>query len=110
NTVLFNSSGSLNLPGSYTINYSAILSWIAQSPNPFPTQMRAGRIKYYGSIPTQLTGSWPSYGGTDQQFWKEVIDYTLGFRQTGASSYQDVSAMAGYGSDFGWGTTSRNTP
>ena len=58
NTMLFNSSGSLDLPGSstYTINYNAILSWIAQTPNPFPTQMRAGRIKYYGSIPTAITG------------------------------------------------------
>lgn len=117
NTVLFNASGSLNLPGTYTINYSAILSWISQAANssgqlvnPFPQQMRAGRIKYYGSIPTQITGSWPSYGSTDQRFWKEFIDYALGFRQTGASTYQDISAMAGYGSGFTWGTTSITIP
>jgi hypothetical protein len=119
NTKLFNTSGSLNLPGSttYTINYNAILSWITQSANssgqlvnPFPQQMRAGRVKYYGSIPTQITGSWPSYGGTDQRFWKEFIDFVLGFRQTGASTYQDVSAMAGYGSDFSWGTKAITAP
>ncbi len=112
NTVLFNSSGELNVPSSstYTINYSAILSWIAQSPNPFPTQLRAGRIKYYGSIPTSLTGSWPSYGSTDQRFWQEVIDYVLGFRQTSSGSYTDISGMAGYGSDFTWGTESTSTP
>ncbi len=117
NNTLFSSSsstygpaGSLNVPGSYSINYSAILSWLAQSPNPFPQQMRAGRVKYYGSIPTQITGSWPSYGSTDQRFWKEYIDYALGFRQTGASTYQDISAMTGYGVDFTWGTTSLNSP
>jgi Flp pilus assembly protein TadG len=108
NTVLFNSSGTLNPPGSssYTINYSEITRWIAQSPNPFPTQLHAGRITYYGSIPTPITGTWPNYGGTDQRFWVEFIDYSLGFRQTSAGVYTDVSAMAGYGSDFTWGTTS----
>ena len=48
NTVLFNSSsGSLNVPSgsTYTINYNAILSWLTQSNNPFPQQLRAGRIK-----------------------------------------------------------------
>lgn len=118
NTVLFNSSSGLNTPGSssYSINYNAILSWISQSVNssgqsvnPFPQQLRAGRIKYYGSIPTQITGSWPNYGSTDQRFWKEVIDYTLGFQQTGANTYQDISAMVGYGSDFGWGQTALTT-
>ena len=29
----------------------------------------------------------------------------LGFKQTSAGNYTDVSAMAGYGSDFTWGTT-----
>jgi len=110
NTVLFNSSGSLNLPGSYTINYNEILRWIAQSANPFPQQMRAGHIKYYGSIPTQITGTWPSYGSTDQQFWKEFIDYVLGFRQTDAVTYQDISTMAGYGGEFTWGTLGISPP
>jgi Flp pilus assembly protein TadG len=112
NTVLFNSSGSLNTPSSstYTINYNAILSWLTQTNDPFPQQLRAGCIKYYGSIPTALTGSWPSYGSTDQRFWQEVIDYTLGFRQTAAGTYQDISAMAGYGSDFSFGTESLSAP
>jgi Flp pilus assembly protein TadG len=112
NTKLFNSSGTLNVPSSstYTINYNNILSWIAGSQDPFPSQLRAGRIKYYGSIPTQITGSYPSYGSTDQRFWKEVIDYSLGFYQTASSTYQDISGMAGYGSDFTWGTMARNSP
>jgi hypothetical protein len=112
NALLFNTSGSLALPSAatYTINYNAILSWIASSQDPFPSQLRAGRIKYYSSIPTSITGTWPSYGSTDQRFWKEVIDYTLGFYQTTALTYQDYSALCGYGSDFTWGTVSLNTP
>ncbi len=109
NTKIFSSStGTLNLPSSstYTINYNEILRWIAQSPNPFPSQLHAGRITYYSSIPTQITGSWPSYGSTDERFWVEFIDYVLGFRQTASGVYSDVSAMAGYGSDFTWGTLS----
>jgi Flp pilus assembly protein TadG len=111
-TKLFNSSGSLSLPGAttYTINYNEILRWITQTPNPFPTQMRAGRVIYYSAIPTSITGVWPNYGSTDQRFWKEFIDYTLGLKQTGLTTYQDVSAMAGYGSDFTWGTKATSAP
>ena len=110
-------SGSLNPPGSmrtYTINYNAILSWLTPTTDPFPTQLRAGRIKYYGSIPTAITGTWPSYGSTDQRFWVEVIDHVLGFRQTSAGNYWTSAAsaptMVGYGSDFTWGTVSTNSP
>ncbi len=112
NPSLLNSSGSLDLPGgsTFTINYNAFLTWIAQSPNPFPSQLRAGRVKYYGSIPTAITGSWPSYGSTDQRFWVEFIDHVLGFRQTSAGVYQDISGMAGYGSDFTWGTMAQSNP
>ncbi len=112
NTALTNSSGSLDLPGrsTYTINYNEILRWITQAPNPFPNQLRGGRIKYYGSIPTAITGTWPNYGSTDQRFWVEFIDYVLGFRQTSAGNYQDISGMAGYGGDFSFGTVSMTNP
>jgi len=112
NTVLFDNTSELNVPGSstYTINYNAILSWIAQSPNPFPTQLRAGRIRYYGSIPTTITGTWPSYGANHQRFWVEYIDYVLGFRQTSSGVYTDISDMAGYGGDFTWGSASTSAP
>jgi Putative Flp pilus-assembly TadE/G-like len=118
NTVLLNGSGSLDVPGNstYTINYNEILRWITQtlSPsdsltNPFPAQLHGGRLTYYGSIPTAITGTWPSYGSTDQRFWVEFIDHVLGFRQTAAGVYTDISGMAGYGSDFTWGTTSQST-
>ena len=125
NTYLFNSSGALNPPGSNgtwpgsagtaastLLTYNAILQWLNQSPNPFPTQMRAGRIKYYGSIPTTITGTWPNYGSTDQRFWVQEIDNALGFLQIGSAYYWDLNgigsygSLIGYGSDFAWGTTS----
>jgi hypothetical protein len=121
NTVLFNASGSLNPPGSTgmstaTQTYNAILSWLTTTSDPFPTQLRAGRIKYYGSIPTSITGSFPGYGSTDQRFWVEFIDHVLGFRQTSAGSYQDLSGSSssygiiGYGKDFAWGTVLGTAP
>jgi hypothetical protein len=111
NTALFSSTG-WNLPSAstYTINYNEILRWITQTPNPFPTQLRAGRIKYYGSIPTAITGTYPNYGSKDQRFWKEFIDYVLGVYQINATTYQDISAMAGYGSDFTWGSMQLSAP
>jgi Flp pilus assembly protein TadG len=137
NTKIFNASGSLNPPGStgmwpgltssqaVVATYNEILRWLASSTDPFPTQLRAGRVKYYTSIPAPtatstgtwpptytggITGSYPSWGGTDQRFWVESINYMLGYFQTGTTSYQDVSAMAGYGSDFTWGTQLTSAP
>jgi hypothetical protein len=112
NQTLLNSAGSLDAPqtGGFTINYNAILSWLTQTSDPFPTQLRAGRIKYYSAIPTSITGSWPSYGSTDQRFWVGFIDHVLGLMQTSSGNYTDVSAMAGYGSDFTWGTMAQTAP
>src|SRR5262249_41158665 len=112
NTKLFNASGSLNLPGASTstINYNEILKWIGQGANPFPTQLRAGRVKYYGSIPTAITGTYPGWGNKDQRFWVEYINYALGLHQTGASTYVNVSNMVGYGGEFSWGTMAMSAP
>jgi hypothetical protein len=122
NNTLFQSNGSLYVKGgldsgNLTVNYNEILRWIAGTRDPFPTQLRAGRTRYYSAIPTQITGSYPSYGSTDQQLWKEVIDYSLGFyAYNGGNTYDDTSgynssnAMAGYGSDCTWGTPTTNAP
>ena len=81
NTVIFNGSGSLNPPGTSGMwpgvgsptlaTYNAILTWLTATTDPFPMQMRSGRVKYYGSIPAAITGTWPTYGNTDQQFWAQ---------------------------------------
>ena len=125
NTVIFKSAGSLNPPGTAGMwpgnanptlaTYNAILSWLTTTTDPFPTQMRSGRIKYYGSIPSSITGTWPSYGSTDQRFWVEFMDHVLGFIQTSAGNYMDLSGisssntMIGYGADFAWGTVATNS-
>ena len=61
----------------YTPNYTKILNWIKNiGPNPFPPNLKAGRIIYYETIPDQI----PTTGvlTLDQLFWKEYIDYVLG--------------------------------
>lgn len=106
NTKLWDSSGNWKTPaGNYTINYTAILDWIKNTGyNPFPTQLRAGHIKYYSSIPTTIsTASFPP-SNTDQRFWKEYIDNALGLRETSSGSWTNVIANSGYGPDFTWGT------
>jgi len=117
NTTLFSSSGVLNVGnlGSSSVNYNEILRWIAGSQDPFPSQLRAGRIKYYSAIPTQITGSYPSFGSTDQQFWREVINYCLGIYEYGNGTYYDSTnrnnyQMTGYGNDFQWGSVKTNAP
>ncbi len=92
---------------SYTINYSAILNFIKNvGPNPFPSQLRSGRILYYDSIPSSISGTTPS--DLNERFWKDYIDYCLGLVQTGSNSWMVVTdsdtGMAGYGMDYTWGT------
>lgn len=68
-----------NQSGSYTINYDAILAWIASGPKVLPDNLRAGRVLYYSAIPTTI----PSSGGTaDQRFWRSYINYVIGVGDT----------------------------
>jgi Flp pilus assembly protein TadG len=127
NTLLFNSSGRWLSPrvGSttyYKVNYRAILYWLKNTgPNPFPSQLRAGRILYYSQIPDPTdtglnTRMWSQYPVTnqDERFWKEYIDYVLGICQNGSSSWMTINTSSqpnivgysGYGDDFSWGSVS----
>lgn len=105
------------------INYDAILYWLKNNDgnsgaNPFPPVMRAGGILYYSSIPdtiTTPTGNMPTttQAQRDQRFWKEYIDYVLGYYEynwssgdpvlgTGSRGYDNtVMTKAGYGWDIG---------
>ncbi len=108
------SGGTVN----YYINYAAILRWLRDTgPNPFPPQLRAGRIWYYKSIPDP--GSNPATDATfnarfyvqtpadlNDRFWKQYIDFVLGFEQSSSTTYGDISSKIGYGADFTWGTKS----
>ncbi len=111
NSLLWDSSGNWKAPGTgnYSINYTAILSWLKSTgPNPFPSQLQSGRIVYYTSIPTTIdTSAWPP-SDLNQRFWKDYIDYCLGVMQTGSNSWTVIddsnTGYAGYGDDFNWGT------
>jgi Flp pilus assembly protein TadG len=101
------SSGNVN----YIINYKAILAWIKQSPNPFPSQLRSGHILFYSAIPSDVPTSNPnSYDYTqanssitnaDQRFWKEYIDYVIGvWKDPYGNTQNPNSPTCSYGPDF----------
>src|SRR5262249_35826505 len=84
--------------------------------NPFPSQLRAGRILYYDSIPddvpsncydwTQSNSSITSGGSThNERFWKEYIDWTLGVWKDPFGNQQGPQTPScSIGPDFTWGT------
>jgi Flp pilus assembly protein TadG len=115
----------VNFTYQYKINYAAILHWLKENPVHFPTQLRAGRIKYYDPIPdpsdTALNNRWwTTHPLTDvnERFWKEYIDFVLGLQAIGANSYTKrnvdpdgvalsnvpISALIGNGDYYPWGT------
>jgi len=139
NTILFDASYAtsgavMNTPGTvvavtennlavsytYRINYAAILNWIKNTgPNPFPSTLVAGRIRYYSAIPTPTDTTlnnrfWafdptsPSGLSNDERFWKEYIDFVLGFYATGANTYNrfqfgtPISSLIGNGDYYTW--------
>ncbi|MGD9646207.1 MAG: pilus assembly protein TadG-related protein [Pirellulales bacterium] len=114
NTRLWDSSGNWRSPSSstYEIDYAAILNFIKNiGPNPFPSQMRSGRILYYDAIPDSISSSWPP-SNQNERFWKDYIDYVLGLMQTGSSSWDVIcngsNGLTGYGADYTWGTVRIN--
>lgn len=77
NSILWNTNGVMRSAANntYRINYNAVISWILSGPRVFPSNLRAGRVLYYSSIPTNI----PESGGTpDQRFWRAYIDYVIG--------------------------------
>jgi hypothetical protein len=100
----------------YVINYKAILAWVAASPSPFPSKLRAGKICYYDAIPTDLPSAcydWNNksggiaYNNQNERFWKEYIDYALGvWRDPFGNIQKPGNPACSYGPDFAWGTVS----
>jgi hypothetical protein len=99
----------------FYINYAAIMRWILQEPNPFPSQLRAGRILYYSAFPNvsnpandaSFNSRMMQTNPTDlnERFWKHYIDFVLGFQQTSNGPvYNVITPQVGYGNDFAWGT------
>ncbi|MGF1579594.1 MAG: pilus assembly protein TadG-related protein [Gemmataceae bacterium] len=108
---------------SYYPNYNAILAWLRSDPNPFPSQLRAGRIRYYDEIPDPSTDSginerwWTtntnSLTDLNERFWKGYIDFVLGYAYTSPhyrayrfspSAETLMGDFIGNGRPFQWGT------
>jgi len=72
---------------SYRIDYAAILRWIKSGPQPLPPNLRAGRVLYYSSVPNDVdTATGTAQQKLDKRFWKEYIDYVLGYRYTSSTN------------------------
>jgi len=141
NTLIWNSDGTFRAPHTNTtvtevdpstrkstnvtyikrINYAAIFSWLRSSPKPLPYILRAGRIRYYDSMPDPSTDTgindrlWKNQTGTtdNEHFWRNYIDFVLGVQVNGMSgSYVTYSnsngtryaQMIGNGDTYTWGT------
>ncbi|MFO0799033.1 MAG: Tad domain-containing protein [Gemmataceae bacterium] len=72
---------------SYRIDYAAILRWLKSGPQTLPPNLRAGRVLYYSSIPNDVdTSTGTTQQKLDKRFWKEYIDYVLGYRYTSSTN------------------------
>jgi hypothetical protein len=84
------SGGSLTVANSTTtwqINYPAVLKWIKAGPQVLPPNLRAGRVLYYSSIPDDVnTGTGTAQQKLDKAFWKNYIDYVIGFNYNSTSN------------------------
>ncbi len=93
NTVLWNSSGTWIQNGG-TINYTNVLAWLTSGPQTLPPNLQSGRIVYYSSIPANVN----SYtSNLDQRFWKEYIDFVLGYNSE-TSTYNPINMLYGQNS------------
>jgi hypothetical protein len=111
----------------YRINYAAILYWLfdsTQSPNPFPSTLQGGRIRYYSAPPnytdTTLNSRWwaadhgmsssgSALSDLNERFWKDYIDFVLGVQANGPGTYTryqngvPYSGFIGNGDYYQWG-------
>ncbi len=109
------SGGASNTPGYYRINYAAVIAWLKSGPQVLPTNLRAGRILYYGSMPSDLTTG-ATGDANDKMFLRQYIHYVLGVGQFDSSNapiqswtYNAPEMMAGVESRNPFGTLSLNS-
>ncbi len=74
-----------------TINYANVLAWIKSGPQTLPSNLQSGRVVYYSSIPSDVTG-----GTLDAIFWKNYIDFVFGY-----NSYQQMNTLYGMNGTVG---------
>lgn len=83
----------------WRIDYTDVLRWIKSGPQVLPANLRAGRVLFYTSIPDDVdTSTGSTQQKLDKRFWKEYIDYVLGWRYTNSSNL--------YGTGDSWSAAS----
>jgi len=107
-SMLSNTTGNftINSAGGFTPNYAmpnykAILAWLKTGPMVLPPNLRGGRILYYSSIPTDVTGG-SGQVALDQVFWQNYIDYVLGTGNTFSSNDSSGNFANLYGYSDSW--------
>ncbi len=93
NQVLLNNAAGRTLSASttkYKINYRAVLAWLKTGPQVLPSNLRAGRIVYYTSIPDDVD----DLTNLDKRFWRDYIDFVLGYNGN-VGSYNPTNQLAG---------------
>jgi len=108
NEVLLNTGGGLTVSAigstgtpNWRINYPAVLAWIKSGPQTLPANLRSGRVLYYSSIPdTVVAGGGNAQQELDKVFWKNYIDYVIGWNYTSAGFL--------YGSGDSWAASARS--
>ena len=61
---------------SFEINYDAVLRWLKAPPQTLPSSLRAGRLVYYKTIPSDVNyGSGSADDIADKYFWREYIEF-----------------------------------
>jgi hypothetical protein len=93
-----------------TINYAAVLAWIKSNSNQdsgpcvFPPNLRAGRLLYYSSIPSNVNFASPAVTPLDydKMFWKNYIDYVLGNPQANRGNTGGTNSGSTPNSIYGW--------
>jgi Flp pilus assembly protein TadG len=119
NQALLNTAGTNGVlkNGTFKVNYRAVLAWIKSGPQVFPPNLRAGRIKYYTSIPDHVDNAGSpgtNEANLDQRFWREYIDFVLGFTGN-TTNYDPRYTLAGVetaqwgGANISIGSTSNLT-
>lgn len=92
NTSTKTTSNTTQTVDSYRINYAAVLRWIKSGPQVLPPNLRAGRLLYYSSIPNDVdTSTGTTQERLDKRFWKEYIDYVIGYRYTTTTNLAGVA-------------------
>jgi hypothetical protein len=106
NEVLLNTAaGGMTLQTTTTtwrVSYPAILKWIKSGPQVLPPNLRAGRVLYYSSIPDDVnTATGSAQQKLDKVFWKNYIDYVVGYGYTAANYlYGRGDSWAGAGTSI----------